>query len=183
MGELSFITRAFIINIFFYLGFLYKKYESYLIKIYKLPIAILAICYIIIAARYDSIDFYTFYFSSIPFLLISSVVGIYINIYISKVIVKNIKNTSFLEYIGKNSLWILAYHLIFFKFAILIKVKMYDLEPSVIGSFPIYVHGKHDWIIDTVIGSIMPIVLCFIYNKIKCEIQNKKLLNVIKIRR
>ena len=171
-GEISFISRAFIINIFFYFGFLYKKYEENLKGIYKLPIGLFAVFYIVIAAKYDSIDFYTFYFSSIPFLLISSIVGIYMNIYIAKIFVKNIKSVKTIEYIGKNSLWILAYHLIFFKLAILIKIKIYNLDYSLIGSFPTYVHGRHDWMIDTVIGIVMPIVLCIIYNKMKYKIKD-----------
>ena len=169
-GEISFISRAFIINIFFYFGFLYKKYEERLKGIYKFPVMIFAFIYIIIAARYDSIDFYTFYFSSIPFLLISSIVGIYFNIYLSKIFIKYLKKTKgieIIEYIGKNSLWVLAYHLIFFKLAILIKIKIYNLDFSVIGSFPTYIHGKHDWIIDTIIGIVLPIILCITYNKIK----------------
>lgn len=180
-GEISFVSRALIIDIIFYLGFLYKKYENNLVVIYKLPIAIIAFIYIVTAAKYDSIDLYTFYFSSIPFFLVSSIVGIYLNIYISKIIVKNVKCRTIFEYIGKNSLWILAYHLIFFKLAILIKIKLYDLDASVMGSFPTYVHGKNDWMIDTIIGIVIPILLCFMYNRIKVKLKNY--LNLSRIRR
>lgn len=175
-GEVSYITRAFILNIMFYLGFLYHKYEDSKVKVlFNKPwLFLIAVAYIFFAGRYAYIDTFYFDFENIYFFMASSLVGIYLNIYLAKFINKYGKVNALIAYAGTYSLWVLAYHFFAFKIAIFIKVMVFDLSMSLIKSFPTYVHLRYDWILDATLGVVVPLLMCYVFKKMMESVENQK---------
>lgn len=76
-------------------------------------------------------------------------------------------------YIGNNTLQILTWHLLFFKITSLVIIIVYNLPIEQLASFPtIYDYSKIGWWISyTLIGVFLPMVILFIYEGIKKELQ------------
>lgn len=167
-GEISYVTRAFILNIMFYLGFLYNKYEDSKIKdLFNKPwLFLVAAVYIFFAGRYAYIDTFYFDFENIFFFMASSLAGIYFNIYLAKFINKYSMVNKFVAYAGTYSLWVLAFHLFAFKIAIFIKVKIFGLSMALIKTFPTYIHLRYDWILDAILGVVVPLMMCYLVKNV-----------------
>lgn len=175
-GEISYITRAFILNIMFYLGFLYHKYEESKIRVlFSKPwLFLVAAVYIFFAGRYAYIDTFYFDFENIFFFMASSLVGIYFNIYLAKFINKYGMIDKFVAYAGTSSLWVLAFHLFAFKIAIFIKVELFGLSMDLMNTFPTYVYLKYDWILDAILGVAIPLLICYLFKMLIDSVANKK---------
>ena len=72
-------------------------------------------------------------------------------------------------YIGENTWYILVYHFLAFKVVTLFVIKIKGLPMSDLTSFPVLVRSDMDylWIIYTIIGISLPILICLIYHVIK----------------
>lgn len=70
------------------------------------------------------------------------------------------KSLSVLDYIGGKTLYILTFHFISFKFVSLIKVILYDWPIEKLSSFPvIYEHNSYYWVLYSIIGVVMPLII------------------------
>lgn len=74
-----------------------------------------------------------------------------------------------LYYIGNNTLSILALHFIAFKLVSLIKIYYFQCDYKYLAEFPVALENKNDWwwILYTITGIFIPIIIKYYYDKIK----------------
>lgn len=95
----------------------------------------------------------------IPF---SGLSGFYILYNVMNFIVN--KKVSFLSFVGENSMWILTFHFLSFKFSILIEILIYGLPFAMIGCHPV-IPPKDNWffLVHSLFGLIIPLVICQLF--------------------
>ncbi|HII4514740.1 acyltransferase family protein [Clostridium perfringens] len=164
-----FDSRNFLLLAIYYLGHLYRKNEEKVsINIY---IAILFSFMLYIFSKYGSIDVSTYRFEG-PFYFIGcAILGIYVNIYLAKKIAK--LDWSLINYIGKNSLYIMLLHFLSFKLVDALIVFLYNLPINNISAYPVSTYGGYWWILYTIVGVGIPVIIMYIYEFIKLKIINK----------
>ena len=155
------INTALVALIFYYLGYLYSRFREK-IKL-NVIVAIAAFIFLLISRKYFNVflDIRNMFFN--PILLIpDSLCGIYVVIYISK-IVSNINiNLRGLNYIGRNTIPILAWHMLIFKIIDIIQIKMYKIPIERLGELaPINSSGIW-WIIFSIAGVLIPTSICYV---------------------
>jgi len=149
----------------FYIGYVYKKYEE---KI-KFNLMIFGICFIliIICSLYSRIDMVSGYYSNFLLFIPGALLGIYLVIYISKLISIKFTDTKIknqLIYVGKNTLTIMALHFLSFKIVNLVVVNIYNMPYYNIAQFPgINLTGAW-WLIYCPVGVMVPLLYLFIVN-------------------
>lgn len=155
-------------SMFFYMGILYQQYQEK-IKINLITFFIsftILIIFCFIQYPYRTEIYINSYYN--PFsIILTSALGFYFLLSISKFLNRNKKITDIIGYIGENTLWILCLHPFFFKCLTLIHIHLYK-EPITI----LYKHSvditTHDgwWILYTIIGIIGPLTTKFYVKKI-----------------
>lgn len=99
-------------------------------------------------------------------LVITSILGIYMTLYFSKAI-SCMKIGNILKYFGRNTLIILATHLIFFKLINFIEVLIMNKELYLIASYPVFITENYWWILYSIVGISFTLLLNVLINKIK----------------
>ncbi|WP_338433468.1 acyltransferase family protein [Clostridium tyrobutyricum] len=162
------LPRLFDITLFiiviYYLGFLYKKYEENI----KLNIFIFIFCFIglIISDNYGSIDIISRKYTNPIFFIITSLLGIYLTIYVSKYLDKF--KAGLLKYVGKCTISIMALQFLAFKIISLIQIKVYGYPYHMLAKFPILNSNGIWWILYSIVGIAVPILIQrYIVDKIK----------------
>lgn len=97
----------------------------------------------------------------------AAIIGIYINLYFAKKI-SNL-NIRLLEYIGTKSIYIMIFHLIAFKVVNYIQIKFYNLSMDNLSAYPTLIMrwGDNWWMVYTIVGVFLPILIVFIIDKTK----------------
>ena len=154
--------------LFVSIGLLYKHLTPKMNSIKANIIKIITIILYIILVIYDlqQIDIVERILPSIPILLIYIFGGIFILEYISKLISKS-KKKNILIYLGKNTLDIMLYHFIGFRFAFCLLYKLNIIEKSAIQSLvPVY---RDFWLtlLTAVIGILVSIAIKYFVDFIK----------------
>lgn len=162
--------RNFLLLAIYHFGFIFKKYGNN-IPI-NLPFTIVSVFLLYLLSFKGKIDVSTYVFVSPIFFFISSLVGIYINIYISSIINKTFLRRYF-DYIGRNSLYIMLLHFMSFKLINFLVSLLYDMPLESISGFPVSLYSGYWWFIYTITGIVLPIILLKIYDALKSLIQNK----------
>ncbi len=133
--------RLFLITtLLFLVGFLYKKYE-YLVPI-NLSISLFSLLLLILVLKIgsykiDSINSTVGYLpKAILYLVFTPILGTYITLYLSKMI-SRYKIADFFDYIGRNTITILALHFLSFKLVSFLIVYSENLNLFEIASFPV----------------------------------------------
>lgn len=158
-----FQPQVLIVTAIYYLGYLFKKYEES-ISMNKV-VALITIIILYISSYFGRIEISSNIYTSPIFFLLTSVCGIYMITYISKMI--NIRfKANILDYIGKNSFTVMALHLIAFKIVSLVQVIIYKDNFNKVASYPTYYSNGIWWIIYTIIGLAVPIILKYLYDKV-----------------
>lgn len=143
-----------LVNIY-YMGYLYKKYEE------KIPLNIYLVIISILFLKHNSniggIEISAYQFKNPIYFLLNSLMGIYVNIYFSKILAK--RRMPLLEYIGKNSMCIMIFHFLSFKLVSLAIIFIYNLEINELASFPAIYIGKYWYIVYTIVGVCIPIMI------------------------
>lgn len=143
----------------YYLGYLYKKNE--LIIKSNIVVFLLALGLLIYNSFKGHIEMGANSYPSPVFFILSSLAGIYLTMYISKLLSN--KRLRLLKYIGKNSFTIMALHFLCFKLVNLIQIRLYKYPDYMLAKFP-YIDGSNGWwIIYTLSGVLVPIMFIFIY--------------------
>ncbi|WP_252976799.1 acyltransferase family protein [Clostridium acetobutylicum] len=145
----------------FWAGNIYKKYKAHVsLNIY---FAIISLIGIIISCQFVGTNMGNFFIYPAVF-LVNSVLGIYLNLYLSKILVE--KNAyKIIEIIGKNSLTILALHIICFKAINLAQIYIYNLSYSYL-SHRIINMNNFWWIAYSIVGVLIPVILALGANKV-----------------
>jgi len=146
--------------LFYHGGYLYRRYQE------KIPldifITICCILFLLISSLYGKVNMIGRSYVNPAFIIVNSAAGIYLIFYISKVFVKSY----YLNYIGRNTLIILALHLLSFKVISLIQVLLYDYHISMIGEHPvIHINSGSWWVVYSVAGISIPLLISFLGTK------------------
>ncbi len=133
-------------------------------------LAVPCLLFLLIASMHCKIDFVAGGFHGPLFLFVCSFSGCYLCYYLSAFVSKKESILkSFLSFCGKNSLFILATHLLFFKLVSLLKIYVYHLPLEQLSEHPViraYI-PEWWWIAYTVIGVAGPLCFLKIFNHIK----------------
>ena len=128
-----YLDISFVLLIFFYGGYLFKKFED------KIPIniymALTAFLMLRICMDFGFPRIPARQYINPPFLLMTGFAGIYLNIYISKKLA-DFKKIKIVNHIGKNTLAILALHFLSFKMVNLLAIYCLNLPIDQLTSFP-----------------------------------------------
>lgn len=161
----------FVILPVYYLGNLYRKYENRIpLKIYY---AILAFMILVIINKINYVKIDSVYSvvggieKPVIYLILSPLAGCYFIIYMSKVLSLTIIS-DFLQYIGKNTIIILALHFLCFKVVILAQIIRYGYPSNRLSSFPVIESG-YWFILYSSIGVCLPVLISLVLNKIKSK--------------
>jgi fucose 4-O-acetylase-like acetyltransferase len=141
----------------YYTGYIYRKHDDKVdINLYFVVIATL---FLITSSLYGSINMVSNTYLSPSFLIVNSLAGIYVNIYLAKIIVSKNINHIILEYIGRNTFTIMAMHFLSFKLINFIQVKLYNLPIYMVAKFPIINGDNEWWILYSICGVFLPIIV------------------------
>lgn len=155
-------------------GNIYKKYKSYIkLNIYFFAISLLIIVINCMAVGTNMGNFYKY-----PLIfIVNSVLGIYFNIFLAEVLLRKNKY-NFIVYIGKNSLIILALHMFSFKIINFVQILIYRLNYSYLSKRAINDYTSW-WIIYSLAGIFIPIMIVSCLNKVLLLFKHNKFLRQV----
>ena len=173
------LSTSLVTLIIFFSGFKYREYKE---KIKSRPKWIVtSLIILLIMNNLGSISMVSKKYPSIGFYLLASYFGIYFVINISKYMQYKYDNLTFLNHIGKNTLYIMILHFFAFKMVSLIIALIYKLPLYYIAKFPV-IENKPLWsIIYSIIRIIIPVIYVYLksilneyrYREIKSYYKNR----------
>lgn len=154
-----------------YLGVMYKKYEKFVNV--NLKIVILCIAVLLVMVWCDTwINLAANKYVNPFILLLASVSGFFLVLYLSKITEKSKSLANVFSYLGKNTIPVLCLHFLFFKLVLLLQIYYYDLPLYRLASFPCYRINQFWSILYTIVGVCGPIFSCEIYRLFKRKIKS-----------
>jgi fucose 4-O-acetylase-like acetyltransferase len=149
------VSIASVVVIMYYFGYLFKKFEASI----AFAFGYAALCFAVLAALYPhgAIDTGGHVFVSPPFYLVSSLAGIYLNLYLARRITGESLIRKFLLFAGRNTIAIMALHFLAFKAVSYLQVKLYDLPPYMLGKHPTLVTSGGWWVLYLIAGMFLPL--------------------------
>jgi fucose 4-O-acetylase-like acetyltransferase len=148
----------------FYLGFLFCKFEKYIQ--YNIYFLIVCLGVLFNNSFYGNLEISSNIYINPGFYISSALCGIYINLYITKLIYnKENKIIYFLRYVGNKTLPILAYHFLCFKIVSYIYIRFNNLPLKSILIFPVVKETRAWWIIYVFSGIFLPLSIDFLYSR------------------
>ena len=159
-----------LIGMFFYCcGYIFKKYSS---KVNFSIIGILISLLIVATCTvFNTVDISQLDITYKLLLIVSGLAGCYMVLGFSKKI-KLLENKFFL-YCGRNTIYILALHCLFFKFVMFLEILIYNKDIKLLGMFPVYQYSQWWSILLTIIGVLGPIVIKYLVDIIKSKISRE----------
>ena len=149
----------------FYLGYLYQTQEAKII--YNKYIFLCCFIVLIINSKYVRISMGANSYTS-PFLfLLSSILGIYCILFLSKLICNTSINISILKFIGRSTVSIMALHFLVFKLINLLQIHIYKYPGYMLAKFPVLNGNDGWWIPYTITGIMVPCLLSYVVRKCK----------------
>ncbi|MCI7442941.1 MAG: acyltransferase family protein [Clostridium sp.] len=151
---------------FIYLGYLYRKCEE---KIkYNVAIFIpFIIILFMLTYKNIKVEMSANSYSNILMFIVGALLGIYCTFYISKLISGKCNYMKkFTIYAGKNTIIIMALHMLCFKIINLLQVILYKKSYDLISSWPILYSNGGWWILYTIIGVLIPLIINYLLYKI-----------------
>lgn len=153
----------------YYMGYMLKRYQSHF-KFENTYIAIICFALLIMNSLYGAVAVGTNTFLSPDFMIACAILGVYLNFYISKQIIKRNFFSKTFCYIGRNTVPIMALHYISFKLIALIQIKAYSLPNYMLAKYPV-LDGSRGWfILYAICGVTVPLLANYIYKKLKSSI-------------
>lgn len=165
-------VSTFFVSIFFiYLGYMYSKMKE---KIqYRLDICLILLSILVIASINIKVEMSKNYYSNHLLFLPLSLMGIYIIFYISTKFKKKKILKNMFSYLGKNTLIILALHILCFKIIIFSQIIFYKESLNSLSKNPILYSNGVWWICYSVIGILIPLAINKFCINLKNIIVNK----------
>ena len=146
----------------YYMGYMYRRYERY-INTENIYLAIISFILLLTSFMYGSVAVGNNVYLSPDFLIFCSALGIYANIYISKLIIKKNFFNNVFTYIGKNTVIIMALQFLSFKVVALLQIKVYSLPKYMLAKFPV-IDGSNGWfILYAIAGTFLPLFLHYLW--------------------
>lgn len=106
------------------------------------------------------------------FYIVSSVSGWFFLYSISTLITKSNRLTNCFSYLGKNTICIIVLHFLVFKIINLLQIEIYELPIDKLSAFPVLKAKPFWWVLYSVIGICIPLLLNWCYDKVKSKIVN-----------
>lgn len=165
------ITCSMLICLF--LGVIYRKFENN-IKI-NIWTGLLSLLVLIMVLKYNPSGFCISAnkYQNPLLLILSSVSGFWLVLYISKIFLKSDVFTKIFFYLGQHTVSILCLHLLCFKLITFLIVYLYNLPDYRLASFPVYNINNYWWIVYVIAGCILPVLFSFLYKKLVAKIIRK----------
>ncbi len=167
---------AFTSSLFFLSGIIINKFNLLRIVNLKLAIGSLVSLFLINKIFRPEIDLRINLYPNIFLLVLSSFMGLIIIYYLSGLISKFRIAKGYLDYIGKNTLIILALHFLAFKVITFIQIKIYKMPTELLSNFNLLVVNNYWRLLYLVIGLLIPILIKLSYDylrkKIVCRYQS-----------
>lgn len=157
-----FVDISFVLMIFFYGGYMFRKYEAQIpVNIYLAVSSFLMLC---LCLKYGYPAIIRRIYVNPPFLLFAGFAGVYLQLYISRTLARFAK-IQVINYIGKNTLAILALHFLSFKAVHLVTIYTFDLPLTHLADFPIITSTTQAWRwLYVLAGLTIPVVLKSIFD-------------------
>ena len=167
----SIIYRPFVISGLIYIGKLYSIFKNHI----KLSSVIAAISFIglCIATVLDyQINVGGMIFGNPVLFLVISFSGCYMLLTLAHFIdKKNNRLSDILDYIGKYTFTIMVLHYVIFKIGALIQIWVSSLPIKYLAYYPVIpIDTSYWWVLNTVIGIVVPLFLAFIFTRIKNKV-------------
>lgn len=152
--------------LYYYTGILLYKYKQHIPLTYHTLMLSFILVLIGSIVFVGTIDMrFTNVYNQFPYYLLS-IIGIIMILCISKKL-ETIKNVSLLYYIGNHTMPILALNLLALKLGNLLKIWIYNLPVEYLSSYTvIYDFNSWYWIIYSIIGIALPILIHYLYFKL-----------------
>ncbi len=128
-----YLDISFVLMIFYYFGYLYKKYETKISM--NIFFALAAFLTLFVCSKYGLPSIVQRKYINPPFILICGVTGIYLNLYLSKKC-ENFRNIALVQFAGRNTMAILALHFLAFKTVSIFIIFSQNLSLDFLSSFP-----------------------------------------------
>lgn len=154
----------------YYMGYMFKRYEKH-INTENIYLFLISIILLLTSSLYGAIGVGANNFLSPDFLIFCAILGVYINIYLSKLILRRNIFNKILFYIGDNTVSIMALHYLSFKVISFIIIKIYNYPISALAQYPVITGIKGWFILYTLAGIFIPISLTYIYRKLKLRLK------------
>jgi len=161
------ISIALVAASMYYFGYLYKKHGHALPLTFGYAAACFTVLMIALYFVDSRIDTAAHEYISPPYYLAVSLCGIYLNLSLAKALGSVPVLGSFLRTAGKNSLAIMALHLISFKAINYVQVRTYDLPPYLLGKHFIVSPENGWWLAYVVAGMLLPLGIVAVYERVR----------------
>jgi fucose 4-O-acetylase-like acetyltransferase len=153
------VNTALVAASVFYMGFLYRRFED------RIPLnpylAILAAG--VLWKSVGGIDLAVNQYASAPVMIAGVAAGVYLNVYLAKGMGAN----RFVEYVGKNSFFVIATHFLAFKVVSLIEVYAYHQPAYMLAQFPVLISSGLWFLAYFVVGILLPVGAKFLVDRVK----------------
>ena len=157
--------------IFIQMGYMYKHIENK--KIYSIGYFILFSVCVLIGSQINYSNMLSYVYTDIIAYLFFATLGIISIFCISSVLAKT-KISKLLIYIGDNTMIILSLHFLTFKLISLMKINIYNLPITQLAYFPVIKeNNQFFWILYSIVGVFIPIIVYKLYSDTKTIILNK----------
>lgn len=143
--------------IIFYFGFLYNKYKARIVL--NVKYLLISVALIVINSRYGIVDMDSLTYGDPVFYILSSLSGIYINIFAADLLYRKLGNIKYLDFIGVSTYNILAFHLL-----------TKDILYNVLSHYGVFDTGWI-WVADVVIAVNVSLIIYWIYLKVKSRLK------------
>lgn len=164
------LNLSMICTMVFYFGYLFRKWEHKII--FNLYFALVAAGILYISNMYGKVDLRAYQVTSPVFFLVCSLLGIYVNIYVAKWLDTKLKGNT-LTFIGESSLYIMAFHFLAFKLALIPQIIIYNMPFDLIAKFPV-INGYGGWWIPySLVGIAVPTLVRYLVILVKNKISSK----------
>lgn len=149
---------------------LVKKYVSQKHYIAYSVICGVALC---LLSQWGNISMNTNTLVNPVYFIVCSILGFFMTLGMSNIllcIMKSIGNK--VIYLGRCSLMIMMLHFISFKIVTLIQILLFSDSIDVLAEYPVYISGRGWWIVYSIVGVSVPIIVFSIYKLIVKGIKN-----------
>lgn len=164
------IDISFSVLILFYLGYLYNQHKDKVKN--NIYLFIFFLINLVILNYLGRIELSQNYYENPFYLIVCSLSGIYVILCISKFLCTHKFNITFIKYLGKNTIPIMALHFLVFKLVNLIQIIIYKYPLESLASFPTIPPYGWWWILYSILGIFVPCLFTTWLKKLTLTLKN-----------